>query len=236
MNNYCVYIHYTKDTKIPFYVGKGIKNRPYVKSNRRSEFWNSVNNKHGHMVNIFRNNLSELEAFTIEKCLIKYFGRRDLGNGTLVNLTNGGDGHSGYVKSEELKRKISSWTKGRKLSKEHKEALRNANLGKRLKQETREKISMIQKGKKKKPFSEQHINNMKLAMQKRCQNPEYIEKLRSRFINSVIQMDKEGNQVKIWDSHLEAAKHLNGRSDRILKACKENCLHKNFKWKFYVGE
>ncbi len=46
-------------------------------------------------------NLTEEEAFELEKFLIEQFGRKNLETGTLYNLTDGGDGVSGYRKTDE---------------------------------------------------------------------------------------------------------------------------------------
>jgi hypothetical protein len=47
-------------------------------------------------------------AFLLEMGLIKVFGRKDLGTGTLHNLSNGGEGSSGRVKTTEEKLKVSA--------------------------------------------------------------------------------------------------------------------------------
>lgn len=43
----------------------------------------------------------ERDAFSLERELIRKFGRRNTGHGTLTNLTDGGDGASGYVPTAE---------------------------------------------------------------------------------------------------------------------------------------
>ena len=94
-NKFYVYEHATEDGDV-FYVGKGTADRAWAKTGR-SRYWNNVARKHGRVVHIVRDGLSEPEAFEIEKRLIALHGRRDEGNGTLVNLTPGGEGKSGQT-------------------------------------------------------------------------------------------------------------------------------------------
>ena len=69
-----VYVWYKDDE--PIYVGKGKNKRAYRN--------NDVD------VEIYQNNLTEHEAFDLEKVLICRFGRKDKGEGSLLNLTDGG--------------------------------------------------------------------------------------------------------------------------------------------------
>jgi len=81
---------------------------------------------------------SEQEAFNLEKQLIKEIGRSSLGLGPLVNWTDGGEGTSGHICSEETKRKMS-----------------------KPKSETHiKKMSESKAGKKRKPFSEETKKKM----------------------------------------------------------------------------
>lgn len=237
-----VYIYY--QNTIPIYVGRGKGNRMYqhlipsrIKARESILFYNKLNkmlkNNETPIVKVLRNNLTLEESKLVEEIVIQMIGRRDLNNGTLCNLTNGGEGHKGYIKSEELKNRISQWSKGKKLSKEHVEKLKIANTGKKASKETKLKISLATKGISKKPFSEEHINNMKESMKKRCSNPEYLKKLGLRYIKKVNQLDINGNLIKQWNNHIEAAKMLNGRSDRIIKCCNNlTKTHKNYIWTY----
>lgn len=118
--NFYIYLHITLDEDIPFYVGKGKKDR--CKNHLdKSEWWNNIVNKHDYYIRILDVNLSEEEAFEKEKEYISFFGRRNLKEGgTLVNLTNGGEGVSGRIYSDEEREFISKkfkenpemWTSG----------------------------------------------------------------------------------------------------------------------------
>lgn len=132
--DFYVYIHRKKTTKEVFYVGKGKFNRAYEKTSR-NKFWRSIVLKHGFIVEFVETGLQEWYAFELEQNLISYYGRRDCGEGSLVNATEGGEGTAGHIWSDELKewrrqktieqfkdpamrKKASLARKGRKLSEE----------------------------------------------------------------------------------------------------------------------
>ena len=102
--NYCVYIHRKPGGGDVFYVGIGTPKRPYDLK-RRNKFWKYVVNKHGYEIEVLHRGLSWESARDIEIQLIEEYGRRDLGKGTLVNLTDGGEGARGRTESEYTKKK-----------------------------------------------------------------------------------------------------------------------------------
>jgi len=55
----------------------------------------------------------EADAFICEIKLIAQYGRRDKGTGVLCNLTDGGEGLSGYVPPPEHRAKISATKRGK---------------------------------------------------------------------------------------------------------------------------
>ena len=145
-NTYYIYQHRSLDTNAIFYVGKG-KNKRHSDKNKRSNYWKSYVAKHGFTSEILVNNLDEYFAFLIETEAIDVYKRRGI---KLVNLTNGGEGCSGYSMkhSEEQKAKWSLMRKGtpspRKgvvLSKETKSLISKARKGSFLSKEHKNAIS-----------------------------------------------------------------------------------------------
>lgn len=113
MKKYYVYCHKDPTTQEIFYIGKGSGPRAYV-TQSRGKYWKNYVNKHGiPIVEILYENLEEEESFTLEKQLIQSLGRRDLGTGILVNTTDGGEGCSGMVHSEETKQNLRESRKGK---------------------------------------------------------------------------------------------------------------------------
>jgi len=148
MGNHCVYIHFRADDGIVFYVGKGIRNRARDMK-KRSKFWHSVAKKHGVGVSIVKKGLKESEANELERRLIAQYGRRDLGTGTLVNMTDGGEGVTGRIgvrfqHTNEAKAKISAAAKGKVLSPDHLKKLISASIarhtGRKMDPEHKQKL------------------------------------------------------------------------------------------------
>ena len=86
---YYVYIYLRKNSLIPYYVGKGFHNRAW-----RKEHSVKVPESNDRII-IAESNLTEIGAFALERRLIKWSGRKDLGLGPLRNLTDGGEGATG---------------------------------------------------------------------------------------------------------------------------------------------
>lgn len=101
-----LYRHIRLDTNEPFYIGIGSdEDGKYERSRAswgRNKIWKRIVNKVSYRVDIIQDNLTWDEACTKEIEFIKLYGRRDLGLGPLVNLTDGGDGLVGYKRSEKL--------------------------------------------------------------------------------------------------------------------------------------
>ena len=94
-SGYYVYLHKKKTDGSVFYVGKGRVYRAWSK--RRTLFWKNIVNKHGLVVEIVKDGLSEDEAFELEKKIICNLKE------TLINMTGGGEGKSGLPSSDYQK-------------------------------------------------------------------------------------------------------------------------------------
>ena len=108
MNKYYTYA-YLREDRTPYYIGKGEKNRIYKKHQKGI----SVPKDKSRII-FLKQNLTEEDSFKHEVYMIAILGRKDLGTGILRNRTNGGEGHSGYIVSEECRKKRSLFNKDRK--------------------------------------------------------------------------------------------------------------------------
>lgn len=150
MTKYYVYLHKRSTDDSVFYVGKGTGNRAY-KQHGRSKHWKNVVNKNGLTVHIYKDGLSEDDAFQLEKELIAYYGFQNL-----VNLTHGGEGTSGRVLSDEFYAKMLSFANSEqnkiRVSKQWKGVKRGKEFG--------EKLSKAKLGVK---LSNAHVDSLRLA-------------------------------------------------------------------------
>ena len=98
---------YLREDSTPYYIGKGKDRRAWSTQKVISVPEDSTR------IQIIACNLSEPESLILEKKLISYYGRKDLGTGILRNLTDGGEGSSGLVRSQSQKDKQRAKMKGR---------------------------------------------------------------------------------------------------------------------------
>ena len=124
LNKYYVYAFLRKDGS-PYYIGKGCGNRVYEDRGR------AIKKPPSDRIVFYHKNIEEEHALSLEKWYINLFGRKDIGTGILRNLTEGGDGISGYKHTTEAKIKICKARKGMIFSEEHKRKLSESRTGKK---------------------------------------------------------------------------------------------------------
>ena len=103
---------YLRDNGAPYYIGRGCGRRAYK--------------NHGKFIKVpdksrilfLKTGLTYSESIKHEVYMIAVYGRKDLGTGILINLTNGGEGMQGHKQTPAHSKKISNslskaWAEGR---------------------------------------------------------------------------------------------------------------------------
>lgn len=159
----------------PYYIGKGKKYRKNALANRNNFTINKLNKvkkcNFKNKIYIIKGDLSEEEAFRLERKLISIIGRFDLEEGPLTNMSDGGEGNSGHIFTEKSLCKMRGRTpwKGKKHSEKTKKKLSKINKGKKLSAEIKAKIAETMKGRKHTPEA---IKKMRRAQRGRTHSEE----------------------------------------------------------------
>lgn len=126
---------YLREDGTPYYVGKGKGDRAYRKVGKPC-----ATPKDKSKIIYLKTNLTEEQSFNHERYMIFILGRKDLGTGILLNKSDGGEGASGCIPSEETRRKRSAKMKGENNPNYGKRGKDAPFYGKKHTQETKDKI------------------------------------------------------------------------------------------------
>lgn len=198
-----VYRHIRNDKNEVFYIGIGTRNGLHRAKSKscRNKIWKSITSKTDYEVEILFEDVSWNFAVEKEIELIKLYGKIIDKTGTLCNLTNGGEGCSGFSHSEKTKSMLSESRKGLKNPMYGKEP---SNKGKKMSEETKEKIRQKNtgnfKGEKNPYYGKKHSDEVRRKMsdiQKIIAKKGSNNHMSRKIINS--------NNGKIYDCIREAA-------------------------------
>ena len=141
-----VYAYLRTEDLTPYYIGKGHGNRAWQKCH------SVVVPKDLSRIVMLEQNLTELGALALERRMIRWYGRQDLGTGILRNQTDGSEGSTG----------ITPWNRGKKtgsyLTKAGRKQVSDANTG--VPKNHGAEVSVGLKGK---PKSEEHKRKLSEA-------------------------------------------------------------------------
>jgi hypothetical protein len=208
-----LYKHIRLDKNEVFYIGIGSDDnfkRAYSKTGR-NKHWKNITKLTDYSIEIISEEwLTWEEACEKEKFWITFYGRVDLGKGTLVNMTDGGEGQ--FNPALDTREKMSLSRKKRITKKS-----------------TREKISFALSGKKR-----PNMNNEKLIERNKSNEIRIKSKLRMSGNNNPNFGKSTWNSKKIediqtgiiFDSKRKAAQYFNVSLTKLTRLLNESIIVK----------
>ena len=216
----------------PFYVGKAHHRKRYYRclahfkeaigitkqqgnnSHKRNRINNIIKQGSEPLIKIVFETDDEQEAYLKEKELIKLYGKRSSGTGTLTNMTDGGEGLSGHKATPEQRQKICERMRG----------TGNPMYGCKHTAEAIHAMSVARKAQK----PTRHSQEWKDYLKTHC------KQLSEYNIQPVYQIDFEGNILNKFPSMKKAKEVLNFKSlGNIASCCKiKHRTYMGFYWRY----
>jgi hypothetical protein len=224
-----VYQHRRVDNNKVFYVGIGRHEKRAFNKSKRYKPWKDFIKNHDYYVEITHKDILWEEACSIEKYLISFYGRRDLGLGNLVNMTDGGEGLNNLSQSSRAKMASQKgnfgelnnfygkkhegdlsrfgiqnkgkipWMKDKKHSKESIEKMGASRYGKKLTEEHKKKLGDAIRGKR--------LGEIHPMYKKHAANRKKVQHIETQLI---------------FNTALEASTYFNVSPSTITRLIKQN--------------
>ncbi len=257
----------------PFYVGKGkgkrinhhydlvLKNKQDKNRHKFNTINQIISENEKPIIKKYSNNLLETQAFKEEMFLINLIGRKDLNDGPLLNLTNGGDGASGHIwqigrkLSQETKNKISNTLKKTSIwvtnnpskTKEHQKMMSNLLKERTFSNESRKKMSESSKGINHSKETKRKIGKSTKQRIEIYKTKEYRNKIskgnkgkkRNNIHKLNIAIGKHKNKIKFISDLIFVKENLNLNTTELLKTVHIsrttiNRIKKKTHWSIYL--
>lgn len=204
------------------YIGKTARNIKERWTEHKSKLRNGNHNNH-HLQNSWNKYGEKAFKFLVlEYCPVEQLDDREIHHIAVYkerdmcyNLTDGGDGVTGIVLSEESRLKISETKRGKRLTEEQRRRISEGQMGRVISQETRNKISAANTGKvfteehrrkigesqKDRVFTEEHRRNISNALQGKKKPPRSDEHRRKMSEANKGKTIPEETRRKMSESH-----------------------------------
>ena len=210
-NTSYVYRYIRLDKNEPFYIGISYKEddfkRAYdIHERRRNKIFKDIVKKSPYEIEILFTNLTWEQACEKEKEFIKLYGRKNIKTGTLANMTDGGDGSTGVVLTDEQRKARSIQSKGLKRTEESRRKNSQAKL--KYYQENPQAREIISKRMKALPVDYDRLKRM-------------AEKNKKPVLFGAYPWDIDKKQI-IWDKVADREPHIVWEYDKNMKLKKEN--------------
>jgi hypothetical protein len=248
-----VYRHIRLDKNEPFYIGIG-SDESYFRANKKSQrniHWKRIVSKSDYEVEILIDDLTWDEAKEKEKEFIALYGRCDLSNGCLVNMTEGGDGTIGKIITDETKQKLSDsikeWNKTRVISdiqrSKASQLFKEFNKNEEFKQKrmsalrNSDKLKEYNNSRKGIPSGYKHTEHSKKLIAQSKIGKKIAFEHYSKKCKPLLQLTLNGEFIKEWESAREVQRELKFNQGNVSK-----CLNGEYKqaygfiWKYKYPE
>lgn len=162
---------YLREDGTPYYIGKGRDDRAWSKRHRINL---PVDEKR---IVLLETNLTEVGALALERFYIRWHGRKDCNTGILHNRTDGGEGFSGMIISEETKKKMSNSQTGKTRSEQTKRRMSISQTGRKHTEESKKKIMTNHVGMRGRKLTDQHLENLSRSLKGKILSDEHKKKI-----------------------------------------------------------